>query len=397
MNLQALIRRRRLQHAAIAIVLLHNLPLRHRRERYARARLRWDREVQSQLLEQTFELTFRMAPSSFENLLNLLYPDLAQDVRQAENASGGSTPITPVNMLQMTLRYLAGGKYLDIRVVAGVSVSSFYRIVNRTLRAIASCQDLRLHFPASPNEQNLSMKSFERISSGGVLKGCIGAIDGWLCGIKSPSARDAAGVGTSRYFSGHYRKPGLNVQAVCDSRSCFTYVSLETPGSTNDARAYQEASISRVVADLPCGVYIVGDNAYPVSEHLLTPFTANQLSTPYHDSFNFHVSQLRIRIEMAFGILTTKWGIFRSPLQTNLTTASLIIQCAMKLHNYVIRQKYGASDDYSVEQESIDALPNPHDEHGLGYLPSDGSTERGASFLRMYLVNELRSRNTLRP
>ncbi|KAE9161337.1 hypothetical protein PF002_g32397, partial [Phytophthora fragariae] len=32
------------------------------------------------------------------------------------------------------------------------------------------------------------------------------------------------------------------------------------------------------------------------------------------DNYNFHVSQLRIRIEMAFGLLVNKWRIFKQPL-----------------------------------------------------------------------------------
>ena len=36
---------------------------------------------------------------------------------------------------------------------------------------------------------------------------------------------------------------------------------------------------------------------------------------PAMDAFNFYLSQLRIRIEQTFGMMTTKWRILRQPLQ----------------------------------------------------------------------------------
>jgi hypothetical protein len=37
-----------------------------------------------------------------------------------------------------------------------------------------------------------------------------------------------------------------------------------------------------------------------------------------HDNFNFYASQLRIRIEMAFGLMVKKWGILSRPLTNKL-------------------------------------------------------------------------------
>eukprot|EP00956_Cyclotella_meneghiniana_P044551 scaffold322528_cov195-Cyclotella_meneghiniana.AAC.1 len=54
-----------------------------------------------------------------------------------------------------------------------------------------------------------------------------------------------------------------------------------------------------LVNNLPLGLYFVGDAAYPLSEKLLTPYVGvHRHSSPYHDSFNYHLSQLRIRVEM---------------------------------------------------------------------------------------------------
>ena len=60
-----------------------------------------------------------------------------------------------------------------------------------------------------------------------------------------------------------------------------------------------------VLDDLPLGAYIVGNSAYTLSDKCLTPFTGSQRSDPTKDAYNIFLSQVRIRIEMAFGSLTT--------------------------------------------------------------------------------------------
>jgi hypothetical protein len=64
------------------------------------------------------------------------------------------------------------------------------------------------------------------------------------------------------------------------------------------------SALRQVIDSLPLGLYFVGDAAaFPLGEKLLTPFIDTyQHSNPYHDSFNFYLSQLRIRVEMAFSI-----------------------------------------------------------------------------------------------
>ena len=51
------------------------------------------------------------------------------------------------------------------------------------------------------------------------------------------------------------------------------------------------------------GLYGVGDAAYTLMERLLVLFTESQRLDPAKDSFNYYLSQLRIRVEMAFGRL----------------------------------------------------------------------------------------------
>ena len=61
------------------------------------------------------------------------------------------------------------------------------------------------------------------------------------------------------------------------------------------------------IQKLALGRFLVGDAAYKLTEHLLTPFTGLQRLDQGKDAFNFYSSQVQIRIEMAFGRLMNKF------------------------------------------------------------------------------------------
>ena len=70
--------------------------------------------------------------------------------------------------------------------------------------------------------------------------------------------------------------------------------------------------MSFVVDGLPRCRCFVADNACVPNEHVLTPFNkAESRGCQTRDIFNFHLSQCRIRIEMAFGRMAGKWKILK--------------------------------------------------------------------------------------
>ena len=54
------------------------------------------------------------------------------------------------------------------------------------------------------------------------------------------------------------------------------------------------------------------------------------------DTYNFYLSQLRITIERAFGILVHHWAVLRRPLSMSALKVPAILTCLMKLHNFCI-------------------------------------------------------------
>ena len=93
----------------------------------------------------------------------------------------------------------------------------------------------------------------------------------------------------------------------------------------NDARAFRRLSGLKFWLDnLEDGFFCSGDNAYPLKNTMLIPYSGSQRFDEYRDVYNFYLSQMRIRIEMAFGRLTTKWRIFRKDLSYSTKKNSLI-------------------------------------------------------------------------
>jgi hypothetical protein len=118
---------------------------------------------------------------------------------------------------------------------------------------------------------------------------------------------------------------GINVQAVCDADSRFIYFGVIAPGKCSDQVAFERTSIFDRVAAFKTGFYLVGDAAYTLSDVMLVPFVGSQRDDPTQDTFNFFLSQLRIRIEMAFGLLQTKWCVLKKNLLTSLETSARIL------------------------------------------------------------------------
>ena len=305
-----------------------------KRDNYVtRSRFVW--ENFSSYLRNTnhFKRFYRMDEDAYEKLYTLLAPRLTVNAQKSCNRTG-KAPVDARIILHCTIRFLAGGNYDDIRMVCGISTPTFYKCVQRCIEAIHDTKTLNIIFPTDRLKLDAEAEKFGRYSRNNVMMGCVGALDGWLCCIKQPSVGETDNV--KSFYSGHYSTMGLNVQACCDIDCKFTYVSLECPGGANDLMAFYQSNLPELLKKLPAGKYIVGDNAYVCSNTLLTPYSGKNKQDVDKDAFNFYLSQMRIRIEQAFGLLTNKWRIFRKPLETSLRNTPTLILAAMKLHNFCI-------------------------------------------------------------
>jgi hypothetical protein len=192
-----------------------------RNKRVQYTRMNWNAYMNQYMNDPSFERTIRMSRPSFCKLVDLLRDKLVVDNNQAERRGGG---ILPEVCLYMTIRYLAGGSYLDITKLVLISTAAFYYCVRKTIQAICNCPELNLKFPTTVTECQAIAEGFRLVSPRESIVNCVGCVDGYLMQIETPSREDAGNVRS--FFSGHYQCYGINIQAVCDSNCMFTYFAL---------------------------------------------------------------------------------------------------------------------------------------------------------------------------
>ena len=79
-----------------------------------------------------------------------------------------------------------------------------------------------------------------------------------------------------------------------------------------------------------------------------------------HDTFNFLLSQLRIKVEQSFGIMVSRWQILKRPLQLALKNVPPLVLACMRLHNYIINE----GDTFKVQIEALQTYQQVSNGHG---------------------------------
>jgi len=288
--------------------------------------------------------------------------------------------------------------------LTGISRSSCYRIIQDVCKAIVTSKHKLLdniHFPQTEEECKKAAAEFENVSTCGVIRNCVSAIDGYLLKIITPSVKDVGNVRS--FFSGHYQCHGFNVQAACDVHCRFQYFSVAGPGNLNDCDAVNEVSLGELVENLPVGSVAIADAAYTPTENMCALFYGRLAREEAYDNFNFFASQCRIRIEMAFGLMTMKWGILGLPLPMKLHNAKRHVIAIPRLHNYVInkRLRNGKNAFNSVQEaRSAPRVSTPstvHDQNGRPILTQQLQKTRGYSTTRQFMVDRVKEFGLKRP
>jgi DDE superfamily endonuclease len=365
-------------------------------------RLCWELYLEKHKRKNTLNVRLRMSNESFDRLLGYIRHELLVNETMAKQRGGA---IIPELCLFCTLRWLAGGSHLDICDIVGISKSSFYRVVWKTIRAIVHAKALEIRFPETSSELEQAMIGFASISKREAIRNCVGVVDGYLLRIKVPSVKEVGNV--KSFFSGHYQCYGVNVQAVTDHNSRFTFFSFASPGVTADRDAVRHCGLNALIEGLPFGACLIGDAAYEASEHMVPVFQGHARENKRNDNFNFYASQVRIRVEMAFGLLQAKWGILSRPIGCSIKNLKWLIQAVARLHNFVISERLAKNEgsEMVVPEDPSDTVPSylptiPKDRDGniIDLHPlTSRAADAGTSELREYMADRVSNLGLERP
>lgn len=98
---------------------------------------------------------------------------------------------------------------------------------------------------------------------------------------------------------------------------------------------------------------LVGDAAFQLNEYTLRPYPANQLNIEKR-KFNYRLSRARRVVENAFGIMSSKWRIYRKPIIASLETVESIVKATVCLHNFLLSTTHYTDIISSNMYESIE-------------------------------------------
>ena len=200
---------------------LHQQRYSTREPKWIHQRLCWETHVVVLIHENLFRRTYRMFFDTFQNLKELLGASIYLQAHRCPVPE----PIYPELVMAVGIRYLSGGKCLDLKNAYGLSLPSVYRTRDMFIDAVNSCPDLidRIKLPQTLEEMTAVARGFEELSSTfQLIRGCIGCINGFLATTTRPTMKDCNN-NPGAFLSGHYGMFGLNVQAVCDRHSRFLF------------------------------------------------------------------------------------------------------------------------------------------------------------------------------
>ena len=344
-----------------------------------------------ELSDSVFKLMFRIDRPSFEYLASRLKNSLDRNELLATNSSG--SPVTVTTRLAVTLRWLAGGSYLDICFGWGIGHSTFFSdrgVLWPTIEALNELFVIGVPIHDDDALQELS-DGFAR-QSNNILTGCIMAMDGIAIKTRAPYKWEVPRVTDYRNRKGGF---GIVVLAGCDINCKFIFAVTNHCGSTNDVIAWRDSSLYHAIEEglLPSNFFIIGDEAFPTTNQCLSPWPGRGLGLA-KDAFNYWLSNSRQCIERAFGILTKRWGILWRRFHFSFDRWALVMQVCMKLHNYCVDNNDSPPPRrFNEDMRRGDRWAVYHNRHD----DDDVLRSRANGDRRRNITDELESRGIVRP
>lgn len=249
-------------------------------------------------------------------------------------------PLSPGLRLSLTLRFLASGDSMkSLHYLYRVGQATVSNIITETTEAIwTTLMPEVLGIPSVEDWANIA-KDFDEKSN---FPNCVGAIDGKHITVQCFSKTG------SKYFN-YKGRFSIVLLAICDPQLRFTYVSIGSAGRESDGGIFQSSDIGQLIenrklplppitnlphTNIPAPFVFVADAGFPLLPNLMRPYPGGNLP-PEQTIFNYRLSRARRLIENAFGVLSSRWRIFRRPIHATIDKVENIVKACVVLHNWI--------------------------------------------------------------
>ncbi|XP_068089692.1 putative nuclease HARBI1 isoform X2 [Hyperolius riggenbachi] len=253
-----------------------------------------------------------------------LYDQIQQDIEP--NCERNHAVPGMVKLLS-ALHYFSSASFQGtVSALSGISQPSFSRHLTQVLKAINKLTPQYIVFPADKAAIQTIKDGFYKMSS---FPDVMGIIDCTHVALSPP---------TEDIYRNSKNFHSLNVQMVCASDMRILNLVAGYPGSTHDSYILKHSSLHTILTsgNLPEG-WILGDDAYPVTEWLLTPI--KDPKTKAEKNYNAAHKAAHSIIEHTFGSLKSRFRCLdRSGgvLQYSPEKGAQIILACCILHNLAV-------------------------------------------------------------
>ncbi|CAN8012224.1 unnamed protein product [Ixodes pacificus] len=212
-----------------------------------------------------------------------------------------------------------------------------HAVLWETCAAICTTLGHLVHTPATENQWFAKAEDFKMLWH---FPNCVAAIDGKHVQIAKPAKSGSLYYNYKETFS-------LVLFALTDARYNFIYVDASSYGSASDGGVWARTPLGKQMASgnahLPRSMalpnsplqllaVIVGDDAFPLVEHLMKPHSKSNL-TDEEATFNERLSRSRRVVENSFGQLANRFRVYHTTIYAEPDHLRDLIKATCILHN----------------------------------------------------------------
>ena len=284
-------------------------------------------------------------------------------------------PIAAEEKLVVTFRFLATGQdYESLSSLFQISASAIKQFVPAVCHYIYHI--LKSHYLKLPSKQHeweaLAAKNFDAWQ----FPHSIAAIDGKHVIIKRPISRSSEFWNFKGFHS-------IVLMAMVTYDYKFLFANVGCQGRISDGAVWANCEFSKKMASsdiifpspkpLAKSIYpvwehhkvlkkkmpfvIVGESAFPLTENIMKPYPAKDL-TDIQRIFNYRLSRFHRISKNTFGILVNRFGIFSKQIDHEPDTVVIIVRAAPVLHNLMSKSTESYSPPGFADETSPDGILN---------------------------------------
>lgn len=311
-----------------------------------RKRTSWWRVTVPDLTGEEFKENFRLAPSSFEALVDSVKSMWTRRVRQT-----GRHPVSCRKAVAMMLWKLANtSTWRELGNAFGLRRGHAHQVVKRMLKVVKAVHGNLIVLPKTEDEWQAKRTQWAA-SARPPFPNTVGVLDGVHIPLTyAPPLRVAKAHFTRKH------QYTMQTQALADHNLCFMDVCVGAPGTTHDARVFRKAALRRLLArTLPPHHYVLADSAFPSLPWLVAPY--KDPSTQRQGRFNKALSKTRVTVEMTFGMAKARWRCLNDLRVRSLKqgrAAKRMIYVALIMHNWCVQQEDDVMKEWIETQSELD-------------------------------------------